>query len=31
MRHKPSTNQWFVEEQLILSMIRKPKSQDEWA
>ena len=31
MRHKPSTNQWFVEEQMILGMIRTPKSSDPWA
>jgi len=31
MRHKPSTNQWFVEEQMILGMIRTPKSADPWA
>ena len=31
MRHKPSTNQWFVEEQMILGMIREPKSADPWA
>ena len=31
MRHKPSTNQWFVEEQMILGMIRAPKSSDPWA
>ena len=31
MRHKPSTNQWFVEEQMILGMIRTSKSADPWA
>lgn len=31
LRHKPSTNQWFVEEQMLLAMIRTPKSQDPWA
>ncbi len=31
MRLKPSANQWFIEEQFILSDIRIPKSQDEWA
>ena len=31
MRHKPSTNQWFVEEQMILGMIRSPKTADPWA
>ena len=31
MRHKPSTNQWFVEEQMILGMIRAPKTADPWA
>ncbi|MCR4687924.1 MAG: hypothetical protein K5745_00060 [Saccharofermentans sp.] len=31
MRLKPSTNQWFIEEQFILSDIRIPKSMDEWA
>lgn len=31
MRHKPSTNQWFVEDQMILGMIRTPKSDDPWA
>ena len=31
MRHKPSTNQWFLEDQMLLSQIRTPKSQDPWA
>lgn len=31
MRHKPSTNQWFLSEQLLLSNIRQPKSADPWA
>ena len=31
LRHKPSTNQWFVEDQMLLAMIRTPKSQDPWA
>lgn len=31
MRHKPSTNQWFIEDQMILGMIRAPKSSDPWA
>ena len=31
LRHKVSTNQWFIEDQMILSMIRPPKSQDPWA
>lgn len=31
MRLKPSTNQWFIEDQLLLAMIRTPKSQDAWA
>lgn len=30
MRHKPSTNQWFLWEQMLLAGIRKPASQDEW-
>lgn len=31
LRHKVSTNQWFVEDQMLLSQIRTPKSQDPWA
>ena len=31
LRHKPSTDQWFIEDQMLLAMIRKPKSQDPWA
>lgn len=31
LRHKPSTNQWFIEDQMLLAMIRAPKSQDPWA
>lgn len=31
LRHKPSTNQWFIEDQMLLAMIRTPKSQDPWA
>lgn len=31
LRHKPSTDQWFVEDQLLLGQIRTPKSQDPWA
>lgn len=31
MRLKPSSGQWFIEEQFILSDIRIPKSMDEWA
>ena len=31
LRHKVSTNEWFVEDQLLLGMIRTPKSQDPWA
>ncbi len=31
LRHKVSTNQWFVEDQMLLAMIRTPKSQDPWA
>lgn len=31
LRHKPSTNQWFVEDQMLLGQIRAPKSQDPWA
>lgn len=30
MRHKPSTNQWFLWEQMLLAGIRQPASQDEW-
>ena len=31
MRLKPSTGEWFIEEEMILSDIRIPKSQDAWA
>ena len=31
LRHKVSTNQWFVEDQMLLAQIRTPKSQDPWA
>lgn len=31
LRHKPSTNQWFIEDQMLLAMIRAPKSSDPWA
>ena len=31
LRSKPSTGQWFLWDQFLLSGIRKPKSQDEWA
>lgn len=31
LRLKPSTNQWFMVNQLLLSGIRVPKSRDEWA
>ena len=31
LRHKPSTDQWFIEDQMLLAMIRPPKSQDPWA
>ncbi len=31
MRHKPSTSEWFLWEQMLLSGIRKPVSQDPWA
>ena len=31
LRHKPSTNQWFIEDQMLLAMIRAPKSADPWA
>ena len=31
LRHKVSTNQWFIEDQMLLAMIRAPKSQDPWA
>ena len=30
MRHKPSTNQWFLWEQFLLVGIRQPASQDAW-
>lgn len=31
LRHKPSTNQWFLWEQFLLSDIRQPVSADPWA
>lgn len=31
LKLKPSTNQWFMVNQLLLSGIRIPKSKDEWA
>lgn len=31
LRHKVSTDQWFVEDQMLLAMIRTSKSQDPWA
>ena len=31
MRLKASTGQWFIEEEMILSDIRIPKSMDQWA
>ncbi len=31
LRHKPSTGQWFLWEQFLLSDIRKPVSEDPWA
>ena len=31
LRHKPSTDQWFLWEQFLLSDIRKPVSADPWA
>lgn len=31
MRHKPSTNQWFVEDQMLLADIRVPVAADPWA
>ncbi|MCQ2429697.1 MAG: hypothetical protein MJ192_05150 [Clostridia bacterium] len=31
LRQKPSTGEWFLWEQYILSDIRKPKSEDPWA
>ena len=31
LRHKPSTGQWFLWEQFLLSDIRKPVSVDPWA
>ena len=31
LRHKVSTDQWFIEDQMLLAMIRTPKSQDPWA
>lgn len=31
LRLKPSTGQWFLWDQMLLGMIRVPKSQDPWA
>ena len=31
LRHKPSTNEWFLWEHTFLSDIRQPKSSDPWA
>ncbi len=31
LRHKPSTNQWFLWEQMLLSDIRPPQESDPWA
>ena len=31
MRLKPSTGEWFIEEELILSDVRIPKNMDPWA
>lgn len=31
LRHKPSTGQWFLWEQMLLAGIRIPVSQDDWA
>ena len=31
MRLKPSTNQWFVEDQMLLAGIRMPEALDPWA
>lgn len=31
LRHKPSTNQWFVEEQFLLADIREPAAADPWS
>lgn len=31
LRLKPSTNQWFLNEQYLMVDIRKPKEQDPWA
>ena len=31
MRNKPSTGEWFLWEQMLLSQIRVPVSQDPWA
>lgn len=31
LRYKPSTNEWFLWEQVLLADIRPPKNQDDWA
>jgi len=31
LRHKPSTGEWFLWEQILLAGIRAPKSRDAWA
>lgn len=31
LRHKPSTNQWFMWEQFLMSDIRQPAALDPWA
>lgn len=31
LRNKPSTGQWFLTDQMLLSQIRKPLSEDPWA
>ncbi len=31
LRHKPSTDQWFLWDQILIVDIRIPKSQDPWA
>lgn len=31
LRKKPSTGEWFLWEQMLLSQIRKPVSEDSWA
>lgn len=31
LRNKPSTNQWFLWEQMLLAGIRVPKEEDPWA